>query len=84
MVYTAAMVCASRQIRRHVSWQVTSCDLSDDGTDDFITSVYLNDSTIGLVYAYDFDVESGNITNKRIFIDRTGDNYGEPDGMVTE
>lgn len=47
-------------------------------------TVYLNDSTIGLVYAYDFDVESGDITNKRILIDRTGDNYGEPDGMVTE
>ena len=51
---------------------------------EFSHIVYLNDSSIGKVYAYDFDVESGSISNKRIFIDRTGDNYGEPDGMVTE
>lgn len=36
-----------------------------------------------LVYAYDFDAETGNISNKRVFIDRK-DNYGEPDGMVVE
>ncbi len=35
------------------------------------------------VYAYDFDLESGGITNRRIFIDRRS-SYGEPDGMVTD
>jgi sugar lactone lactonase YvrE len=36
-----------------------------------------------MVFAYDFDVESGNISNKRLFIDRRS-TFGEPDGMVVE
>jgi sugar lactone lactonase YvrE len=36
-----------------------------------------------VVHAYDFDAESGAISNKRLFIDRR-ENYGEPDGMVAE
>jgi sugar lactone lactonase YvrE len=35
------------------------------------------------VFSYDFDVETGSITNKRLFIDRR-DSFGEPDGMVVE
>lgn len=35
------------------------------------------------VFCYDFDVETGNITNKKLFIDRR-DSFGEPDGMVVE
>lgn len=36
-----------------------------------------------LVYAYDFDVETGSISNRRLLIDRR-DSFGEPDGMVVE
>lgn len=36
-----------------------------------------------VVYAYDFDLETGNISNKRLLIDRR-DSFGEPDGMVVE
>ncbi|KAL1641398.1 hypothetical protein SLS58_006099 [Diplodia intermedia] len=45
--------------------------------------MYLNDSVRGLVYAFDFDVERGEIANKRVLVDRR-DSYGEPDGMVTD
>lgn len=36
-----------------------------------------------VVYAFDFDLESGSISNKRLLIDRR-DSFGEPDGMVVE
>jgi hypothetical protein len=36
-----------------------------------------------VVYAYDFDLESGGISNPRLLIDRR-DSFGEPDGMVVE
>ena len=45
--------------------------------------VYFNDSVAMMVFAYDFDLESGNITNKRLLIDRRS-SFGEPDGMVVE
>jgi sugar lactone lactonase YvrE len=35
------------------------------------------------VFSYDFDVETGSITNKKLFIDRRN-SFGEPDGMVVE
>jgi sugar lactone lactonase YvrE len=47
------------------------------------TPVYLNDSVAMMTFAYDFDLESGTITNKRIFIDRRS-SIGEPDGCVVE
>lgn len=46
-------------------------------------SVYFNDSTAFLVWAYDFDLETGNISNRRLLIDRRT-SFGEPDGMVVE
>ncbi|WRT70428.1 uncharacterized protein IL334_007426 [Kwoniella shivajii] len=46
-------------------------------------TMYLNDSAAGLVFAYDFDIPTGNITNKRLFIDRR-ELGGEPDGMVCD
>jgi sugar lactone lactonase YvrE len=46
-------------------------------------SVYFNDSVAMLVWAYDFDLESGSISNKRLLIDRRS-SFGEPDGMVVE
>lgn len=45
--------------------------------------VYFNDSRAMLVFAYDFDLESGSISNKRILVDRRT-TFGEPDGMVVE
>jgi len=45
--------------------------------------VYVNDSVAMIVYRYDFDVETGAISNKTLFIDRR-DSFGEPDGMVVE
>jgi sugar lactone lactonase YvrE len=45
--------------------------------------VYFNDSVAMKVFAYDFDLESGSISNRRLFIDRRS-TYGEPDGMVVE
>jgi sugar lactone lactonase YvrE len=45
--------------------------------------VYLNDSVGQVTYAYDFELEIGSISNKRLLIDRRG-GIGEPDGMVIE
>lgn len=36
-----------------------------------------------MVWAFDFDLETGNIFNRRLLIDRRT-SYGEPDGMVVE
>lgn len=36
-----------------------------------------------VVWKYDFDLETGNISNKQLLIDRR-DSFGEPDGMVVE
>jgi sugar lactone lactonase YvrE len=46
-------------------------------------AVYFNDSVAMKVYAYDFDLDSGSISNKRLLVDRR-DTFGEPDGMVVE
>ncbi|KIV80652.1 hypothetical protein PV11_08138 [Exophiala sideris] len=46
-------------------------------------TMYFNDSVAMMVFAYDFDLESGNISNKRLFIDRRT-SFGEPDGMVVD
>jgi len=45
--------------------------------------VYVNDSPRGITYAYDFEAETGEISNKRVLIDRSVLG-GEPDGMVVE
>ncbi|WVF73220.1 hypothetical protein IAT40_008039 [Kwoniella sp. CBS 6097] len=46
-------------------------------------TMYLNDSAAGLIYAYDFDIPSGSLSNKRLFVDRRVLG-GEPDGMVCD
>ncbi|KAK2741786.1 hypothetical protein FQN57_005530 [Myotisia sp. PD_48] len=46
-------------------------------------TMYFNDSVAMKVYAYDFDLESGNISNRRLLVDRRS-TYGEPDGMVVD
>ncbi|CZR56503.1 uncharacterized protein PAC_06391 [Phialocephala subalpina] len=44
---------------------------------------YFHDSVAMKVYAYEFDLETGSISNKRLLIDRRS-TYGEPDGMVVD
>jgi sugar lactone lactonase YvrE len=46
-------------------------------------AVYFNDSVGRVIHAYDFDLETGSISNKRLLVDRR-DSYGEPDGMIVE
>lgn len=50
---------------------------SDDRT------MYHNDSVNGRVYAFDFDAASGDIANKRVFL-QLGPDEGSPDGMTTD
>ncbi len=45
--------------------------------------MYHNDSVNGRVYAFDFDLESGEATNKRLFLQFSADE-GSPDGMTTD
>lgn len=45
--------------------------------------MYYTDSSFQVIYKYDFDLNSGEIENKRIFI-RTPDNEGEPDGLTVD
>jgi sugar lactone lactonase YvrE len=47
------------------------------------SKVYLDDSMGQKTYAYDFDLETGGISNKRVLIDFSG-TCGEPDGMVID
>lgn len=45
--------------------------------------MYLNDSASQVIYAYDFEIETGNLSNKRVFYDARG-TLDEPDGMVSD
>jgi sugar lactone lactonase YvrE len=45
--------------------------------------MYYTDSSIHIIYKYDFDLSSGEIENKRIFI-KTPDDEGEPDGLKVD
>lgn len=45
--------------------------------------MYFHDSVAMLVWAYDFDLETGNVSNKRTLVDCRS-SLGEPDGMVVE
>ncbi|KUJ12334.1 SMP-30/Gluconolaconase/LRE domain-containing protein [Mollisia scopiformis] len=42
---------------------------------------YINDSVGQKVYSFDFDLESGSISNRKLLVDMAG-TVGEPDGMV--
>jgi xylono-1,5-lactonase len=46
-------------------------------------TLYHNDSVNGRVYAFDFDLESGRVSNKRLFL-QFSDEDGSPDGMTTD
>jgi D-xylonolactonase len=50
---------------------------SDDKT------MYHNDSANGRVYAFDYDAQSGDISNKRLFLQFSKED-GSPDGMTTD
>ena len=43
-------------------------------------TMYLTDSTPKIIYAYDFDAETGNISNRRVFVDAAKESY-DPDGL---
>lgn len=45
--------------------------------------MYLTDSARSVIYAYDFDAETGSIANRRIFVDATGEAY-DPDGLTVD
>ncbi|MFN6566859.1 SMP-30/gluconolactonase/LRE family protein [Dendronalium sp. ChiSLP03b] len=44
---------------------------------------YLTDSAKQKIYAYDFDAVTGNISNRRIFVDLTGESF-YPDGLTID
>jgi sugar lactone lactonase YvrE len=46
-------------------------------------TMYFTDSTPSLIFAYDFDLSTGNITNRRVFVDRGG-KPGVPDGLTVD
>lgn len=46
-------------------------------------TLYHNDSVNGRVYAFDFDLESGAVSNKRVFLQFSPED-GSPDGMTTD
>jgi len=46
-------------------------------------TMYHSDSARGRVYAFDFDLQSGNIANKRIFLQFSQED-GSPDGMTVD
>ncbi|WP_010139654.1 SMP-30/gluconolactonase/LRE family protein [Oceanicola sp. S124] len=44
---------------------------------------YFNDSGLGTVFAYDFDIEAGKISNRRVFL-QFDPKDGKPDGMTVD
>lgn len=44
-------------------------------------TIYYSDSQVYTVFAYDFDLESGELANQRVFVDRRP---GEPDGLTVD
>ena len=46
-------------------------------------TLYHNDSVNGRVYAFDFDLASGEVSNKRLFL-QFSEEEGSPDGMTTD
>lgn len=41
----------------------------------------MNDSVGQKIYSFDFDLETGSISNRKLLVDMAG-TVGEPDGMV--
>lgn len=51
--------------------------------DDALSRLYVADTSAGLVYAADFDLHSGTIGARRVFVDLSGAGYW-PDGMTVD
>ncbi|PSM47737.1 gluconolaconase [Chroococcidiopsis sp. CCALA 051] len=47
------------------------------------STFYFTDSFLKTIYAYDFDLESGSLANRRVFIDLTAETF-EPDGLTID
>jgi D-xylonolactonase len=47
------------------------------------TTMYFNDTVTGRIYAYDFDMDTGSVSNKRQWL-RFAKGDGLPDGMTTD
>lgn len=45
--------------------------------------MYFTDSTPGVIYAYDYDLATGSISNRRAFVNRSGQ-PGVPDGLTVD
>jgi sugar lactone lactonase YvrE len=45
--------------------------------------MYFTDSTPAIIYAYDFDLATGSIANRRVFAERSGQR-GVPDGLTVD
>lgn len=45
--------------------------------------MYYTDSLLRVIYAYDFDLDSGSIANRRVFIDSRAES-GTPDGLTVD
>ena len=48
-----------------------------------LKTMYFTDTLRRLIYAYDFDLASGSIEHRRVFVDSSGD-VGYPDGMTVD
>ncbi|MFN8474061.1 MAG: SMP-30/gluconolactonase/LRE family protein [Anaerolineae bacterium] len=46
-------------------------------------TMYFTDSPRQVIYAYDFDLDSGNLSNRRPFVDSRGE-WGFPDGLTVD
>jgi sugar lactone lactonase YvrE len=46
-------------------------------------TMYLTDSPRYVIYAYDFDLQSGSISNKRVFV-QNSESEGQPDGLTVD
>lgn len=46
-------------------------------------TMYFTDSRAKLIYAYDFELESGSLSNRRVFVDY-GNSDGRPDGLTVD
>jgi len=47
------------------------------------STMYLTDSPRYVIYAYDFDMQSGSISNKRVFV-QNSEPEGQPDGLTVD
>ena len=74
--------------RMDTDWSIhrmeTGLDISNGigwSVDDRV--MYLIDSTPKVIFAYDFDLVSGTVSNRRVFVDRSG-KIGVPDGLIVD